>query len=285
MKSLSFLKNALLVVFLVFFTTVIFAQGQEKSSGYIPHVGQAGKDVIWVPTPDALVAKMLELAKVTSSDVLVDLGSGDGRTVIAAAKLNADATGIEFNGDMVELSKKKAEEEGVSDKAKFIQTDLFDYDLSNATVITMFLLPQINLKLRPRLLDLKPGTRIVSNTFTMGEWKPDQEATIEGSSSWSTALLWIVPAKIEGKWNLSAGELSINQQFQKFFGSLKKDNIITPVSEGKIDGSNISFRIGNSVYSGKLTDDNAITGTVTTNSKKSDFVATKEKKNSPENSK
>lgn len=274
MKSQSIIKRSLFVVFLGFLTLSLFGQSQDKNSGFTPHVGQAGKDVIWVPTPEALVQKMLEIAKVTPQDVVVDLGSGDGRTVIAAAKLNANATGIEYNPDMVALSKKKAEEEGVSERAKFLQADLFSYDLSKATVITMFLLPDINLKLRPKLLDLKPGTRVVSNTFTMGEWKPDVEVNIDENSSWNTALMWIVPAKVGGTWNLSPGELTLNQEFQNFSGIYKQDNKTTPVSEGKIDGSNVTFKIGNKTYTGKVSN-NSIVGTETDGSSKSDFKATK----------
>lgn len=275
MKSKSIMKRSL---FAVSFALLIIGQSviaQEKNSGFTPHVGQAGKDVIWVPTPETLVQKMLEIAKVTPQDVLVDLGSGDGRTVIAAAKLNANATGIEYNPDMVELSKRKAEEAGVTAKARFLKADLFEYDLSNATVITMFLLPDINLKLRPKILDLKPGTRIVSNTFTMGEWKPDLEVTVDENSSWNTALLWIVPAKIEGKWKLPQGELSVNQEFQNFFGTYTQNNKTTPVSEGKIAGSKVTFKIGNATYTGKVSNNNSILGTVTTGNNTSDFSATR----------
>ena len=173
---------------------------QEKQSGttFIPEVGQQGKDVVWVPTPQELVNKMLEIARVTADDYVIDLGSGDGRTVITAAKLGAKALGIEYNPDMVALSKENAIKEGVSEKAEFIKADLFETDFSKATVITMFLLPEINLKLRPKLLDLKPGTRIVSNTFTMGEWEADQEVTTEENwNSWNTGYLWIIPARVE----------------------------------------------------------------------------------------
>src|SRR5918992_5999257 len=137
-----------------------------QTTTYEPSVGQEGKDVVWVPTPQVLVDKMLDMAKVTPSDYVIDLGSGDGRTVITAAKRGARAHGIEYNRDMVELSKRNAEKEGVSGKATFAQADLFKSDFSQASVITMFLLPDINLKLRPKILDLKPGTRVVSNSFT-----------------------------------------------------------------------------------------------------------------------
>ena len=169
-----------------------------------PQVGQKGKDVVWVPTPQALVDKMLDMAKVTARDYVIDLGSGDGRTVITAAKRGARAVGIEYNPEMVELSKRNAEREGVAGRARFVKADLFESDFSKATVITMFLLPDINLKLRPKILDLKPGTRVVSNTFDMGEWKADETATVgedrDCTGSWCTALLWIVPAKVAGRW-------------------------------------------------------------------------------------
>src|SRR5829696_6004343 len=152
--------TGLLVVTAVVSMAWVAAHAQATTKPFEPTVGQAGKDVVWVPTPQALVEKMLDLAKVTPQDFVMDLGSGDGRTVISAAKLGASAMGIEFNPDMVELSKQNAEAAGVTGKATFLKADLFEADLSRATVITMFLLPQINIKLRPKILDLKPGTRI-----------------------------------------------------------------------------------------------------------------------------
>lgn len=274
MESNKLITRFICTSFLIIATIGLSAQENSKNAGYVPHVGQAGKDVIWVPTPENLVNKMLEIAKVTPQDYVVDLGSGDGRTVIAAAKLNARATGIEYNPDMVELSRKKAEEAGVSDRATFLKADLFEYDLSDATVITMFLLPDINLKLRPKILDLKPGTRIVSNTFTMGEWDPDLEVTIDENMSWNTALLWIVPAKVEGTWKLGQGELTLNQEFQRFWGTLKQDNKTITVSEGKLDGANITFRAGGTVYNGKVSGD-SMSGTSTGGSNKSNWIATK----------
>ncbi|MBK7132936.1 MAG: class I SAM-dependent methyltransferase [Bacteroidales bacterium] len=251
------------------------AQSGNQTTEFKPQVGQEGKDVIWVPTPDELVNKMLEIAEVTSKDIVIDLGSGDGRTVIAAAKLGAKAIGIEFNPDMVALSIKKAVEAGVKDKATFLQTDLFEYDLSKATVITMFLLPDINLRLRPKLLNLKPGTRVVSNTFTMGDWEPDYEVTTnDESSSWYTALMWIVPAKIEGTWKLSTGELVIRQEFQMFYGDLKNDKKTSSLSEGRITGDTIKFRINGDQYTGKVTA-NKIEGTVTRNGNTSEWSATR----------
>jgi len=170
------------------------------SAEYEPMVRQEGKDVVWVPTCQELVDKMLDMANVTAQDYVIDLGSGDGRTVITAAKRGARGLGVEYNPEMVELSKRNAARERVTDKARFIEADLFKSDFSRATVITMFLLTEINLRLRPRILNLKPGTRIVSNTFTMGGWKADENATVEGNDcgSYDTALLWVVPAKVEG---------------------------------------------------------------------------------------
>lgn len=276
MKSIFSLNRTALTLLLTCVTIGLSAQEQTPAKGFVPHVGQEGKDVIWVPTPMELVNKMLEIAKVTPKDFVIDLGSGDGRTVIAAAKLGASAIGIEFNPDMVELSKKKAEEAGVSTKTKFIQTDLFEYDLSEATVITMFLLPEINLKLRPRLLDLKPGTRIVSNTFTMDDWEPDFEVTTEENwNSWYTALMWIIPAKVEGTWKYEDGELTLRQEFQMLYGTFKSDKKTSNLIDGRITGDQITFSFDGAIYTGHVTGEKTIIGTVTTASVKSDWVATR----------
>lgn len=223
---------------------------------YEPEVGQAGKDVVWVPTPQALVEKMLDMAKVTPKDLVIDLGSGDGRTVITAAKRGATAKGIEYNPDMVELSKRNAEKEGVTGKATFEKADLFQSDFSKAQVITMFLLPTINMKLRPTILNLKPGTRIVSNSFTMEDWQADETATVDKDcTSWCTAYLWIVPAKVEGTWTMPAGALTLKQQFQMVTGTLGA----TQIQEGKLTGDEITFKAGNVVYKGKVAG-NSISG-------------------------
>lgn len=234
-----------------------FAQAAKE---YQPEVGQAGKDVVWVPTPQALVDKMLDMAKVTPKDYVIDLGSGDGRTVITAAKRGSKALGIEYNPDMVELSKRNAAKEGVADKATFMKADLFESDFSQAQVITMFLLPSINLKLRPKILNLKPGTRIVSNSFDMEEWKPDQTERVEGCSNWCTAMLWIVPAKVEGTWQTPQGELTLKQTFQMLTGTLKNGNVVTPIT-GKMNGEQITISGGGSDYSGRVVG-NAIEGTM-----------------------
>ncbi|HSE89257.1 MAG TPA: class I SAM-dependent methyltransferase [Candidatus Binatia bacterium] len=232
----------------------------QQATGFEPQVGQEGKDVIWVPTPQALVDKMLDMAKVTPKDYVIDLGSGDGRTVITAAKRGAKALGIEYNPDMVELSKRNAAKEGVSDKASFVKADLFESDFSQAQVITMFLLSSINLKLRPKILELKPGTRIVSNTFDMAEWKPDETAKISNCSSWCTAHLWIVPANVGGIWKTSQGELTLKQTFQMISGTLKNGSVVTQVT-GKLNGEEISFSAGEAQYAGRVSD-NSIEGTL-----------------------
>jgi precorrin-6B methylase 2 len=238
------------------------AQATATQKPFEPYSGQPGKDVVWVPTPQPLVEKMLDMAQVTPQDFVMDLGSGDGRTVITAAKRGTTALGIEYNPDMVTLSEKNAAAANVSAKATFRKADLFETDLSKATVITMFLLPSINMKLRPKILDLKPGTRIVTNTFTMEDWQPDQQETIsEDCSTWCTALLWYVPAKVEGTWKVTAGantsNLSLRQEFQNLTGSLGS----SPISDAKLKGDEITFTVGASKYTGKVTG-NSISGRI-----------------------
>jgi hypothetical protein len=185
--------------------------------------------------------------------MVMDLGSGDGRTVITAAKRGARAFGIEYNPDMVELSKRNAAKEGVGDKATFMKADLFETDLSQATVITMFLLPDINLKLRPKILDLRPGTRIVSNSFTMGEWAPDETASVKnGCASYCTAYLWIVPAKVQGTWKLPQGELTLQQNFQMVTGTLKSSDNSAQIENGRVSGDRVTFVAGGTQYSGRV---------------------------------
>ena len=235
MKSSRFAAKLLMLLSLCLVTVTGFAQPAKQ---YEPQVGQEGKDVVWVPTPQALVDKMLDMAKVTPKDFVIDLGSGDGRTVITAAKRGAKAHGIEYNPDMVELAKRNAAKEGVSDRATFAKADLFESDFSQAQVITMFLLPSINLKLRPKILELKPGTRVVSNSFDMEEWKPDETANAEGCSNWCTAYLWIVPAKVNGTWKTANGELTLKQTFQMISGTLKSGDVIAPVN-GRLYGEQL----------------------------------------------
>ncbi len=266
------LRRSQLVAFavIVSFASTAFAQGtQAPSKPFEPQVGQAGKDVVWVPTPQELVNKMLDMAKVTPQDYLIDLGSGDGRTVITAAKRGLRAQGIEYNPDMVALAQRNAAAEGVSERASFAKADLFESDFSKAQVITMFLLPSINMKLRPTILNMRPGTRIVSNSFTMEEWQPDQSETITDCNSWCTAHLWIVPAKVAGTWQMPQGALTLTQEFQMVTGTLGS----TPVTDGRLRGEEITFTAGNAVYSGRV-QGNTIRGTVTGGSGGA-FTATK----------
>ena len=254
-----------------------FAQEPPPSlkPAFKPEVGQHGKDVVWVPTPQALVDKMLDMAKVTPADVVMDLGSGDGITVITAAKRGARAIGIEYNPDMVDLSRANAEKAGVSDRATFRNADLFEVDLAEPTVITMFLLPQINMRLRPKLLDLKPGTRIVSNSFNMEDWTADETATVsEGCETWCTAMLWIVPAKIEGRWQTAGGDLTFAQTFQMVAGTRQSGGTSAAITDGRLLGAELSMTIDDSQYTG-IVNGNTIEGTVTTGSKTSPWKATR----------
>ncbi|HEX9397851.1 MAG TPA: class I SAM-dependent methyltransferase [Burkholderiales bacterium] len=248
------LLRAPLALFLAAFSALTFAQAQ-KAPAYEPTVGQEGKDVVWVPTPQALVDKMLDMAKVTAADFVMDLGSGDGRTVITAAKRGARAAGIEYNPDMVALSKQNAEKAGVANRVSFTKADLFETDLSKATVITMFLLPSINLKLRPKLLQLKPGTRVVSNSFTMDQWQADETFQLDeascGGSSWCTALLWIIPARVAGSYQLSQGDLTLKQDFQMLSGTLHTGGK-TLALQGRMNGEEISFKAGGREYQGRV---------------------------------
>jgi len=275
MKSQKLFNVVISALLIIFLSSGLNAQNKTSDTVFVPEVGQKGKDVIWVPSPPELIEKMLTMAKVTSDDYLIDLGSGDGRTVIAAAKKGAFALGIEYNPDMVNLSRRNAEHDGVKNKTEFIKADLYEYDLSKATVITLFLLPEINLKLRPRLLDLKPGTRIVSNTFTMGEWEADYEVTCdENWNSWNVAYMWIVPAKITGKWKLGSNELEVRQEFQLFYGTFTMNGRQTTVTGGRLGGNEITFRVGESLYTGYV-DGKRMSGVVVTSDKKEAWDAEK----------
>ena len=206
---------------------------------YQPTPGQPGKDVVWIPTPDALVVKMLEAVKTSKDDVVYDLGSGDGKIPIAAAKqYGARAVGIEYNPEMAELARRNARREGVDDLVTIVTGDIFVEDFSKATVVTMYLLPQLNIKLRPTILRMTPGTRVTSHQFGMGEWEPDQKLKVESRD----AYVWIVPANVVGTWTLKddrgsfSGTLNLSQRYQRIGGTLalggKTRQLLSPWMEG-----------------------------------------------------
>jgi hypothetical protein len=226
--------------------------------GFVPQVGQAGKDVVWVPTPPVLVERMLELAAVTPKDFVMDLGSGDGRNVIAAAKRGARAMGVEYNPQMVALSRRNAAAAGVSDRATFVEGDMYQADISKANVMALFLLPSNMLQLRPKFLDLRPGSRIVSNTFGIEGWTPDETVTVEQDcTAWCTALLWIVPAKVGGKWRAGDRDLVLDQQYQVVSGTLGG----AAITDGRLRGEQIRFMVGATEYTGRVAG-NRIEGTM-----------------------
>ena len=254
MKVHQYLGRSIAATGLALVLVVGASRAQNPAKDFEPQVGQAGKDVIWVPTQLAMVNRMLDTAKVTAADYVIDLGSGDGRTVITAAKRGATAHGIEYNPDMVALSKKNAEKEGVTAKATFAKADIFESDFSKATVITMFLLSDINYRLRPKILDMKPGTRIVSNTFDMGDWEADEKFEVkDGCSSYCRGFYWMVPAKVEGTWKLVDGTLALKQTYQMVSGTLTKGNVVAPL-KGKLTGDQITFTAGDTEYTGKVVD-------------------------------
>ena len=247
----------------------------QQAQTYQPREYQAGKDVVWVPTAQTLVDRMLDTAKLTPDDYLIDLGSGDGRTVITAAQRGATALGVEYNPKMVELSKENAAKAGVSNRATFVRADLFKTDISKATVITLFLLPEINLKLRPKLLEMKPGTRIVSNSFDMGDWTADQTIeTVDKCMTYCNAFLWIIPAKVEGTWHLGNDRLAFKQKFQVFTGTLNSGNVVTPITKGRLNAEEIAFNAGKTFYKGRV-NGSVMEGTSTTDGKEMPWRATK----------
>jgi precorrin-6B methylase 2 len=245
----------------------------QEPSTFKPEVGQAGKDVVWVPTPEVMVEKMLDMAKVTPQDYVIDLGSGDGRNVIGAAKRGASALGVEYNPNMVELSRRLAKEAGVADKAQFVEGDMFIADISKASVMALFLLPSNLLRLRDKFLDLRPGSRIVSNTFSIQDWQADVTETINDCQQWCTAMLYIVPAKIGGTWRVGSDVLELKQEFQMVSGTLTSGGQPTPVS-GSLRGTDLTLKAGDRSITGRV-QGNQIDGTITAGSAKSSFRATR----------
>lgn len=240
-------------------TMTVAAQPKSRADcerDYKPQVGQSGKDVVWVPTPDELVSRMLKMAGTTPQDYVIDLGAGDGKIAIAAAKqFGATSLGIEYNPDMVKLAQCMVQVEGVTGKTKIIQGDVFKEDFSKATVLTMYLLPELNLRLRPIILNMKPGTRVTSHQFTMGDWEPDETAEIE----YRSAYLWIVPAKVEGTWNFrdAAGApftVTLSQKYQKISGDAAMGANKNPLVGATLRGDDIKFAFN---------DDKSVTRTLT----------------------
>jgi SAM-dependent methyltransferase len=223
---------------------------------YEPVVGQEGKDVVWVPTPQVLVEKMLDMARVTPKDFVMDLGSGDGRNVIAAAKRGARALGVEYNPDMVELSKRNAAKEGVAENATFVQGDMYEADVSKATVLALFLLTENLNQLVPKFLDMKPGSRIVVNGFEIDGWTADETGKAGGDcGNWCTAYLYIVPAKVNGAWRLGNATLKLEQRFQQVSGTLTSNGTVTPITFGRLHGDEIRFTVGGAHYVGRVQGD------------------------------
>ena len=249
-----------------------FARAGQSEN--LPKSGQPGKDVVWVPSPTAMVEKLLDMARMTPQDYVIDLGSGDGRSVIAAAKRGARAHGIEYDAGLVEVSKRAAAKSGLSDRATFAKADVFESDFSKATVIVLFLTPEMNIRLRPKLLGLKPGTRIVANTFGIGDWNADETSIISDSCErWCMARLWIVPAKVAGTWKMADGELMLKQTYQTFSGALKGTNGTTAIA-GRLRGENAFFASGNTQFTGRVAG-NVIEGIARTAGKDSPFHASR----------
>ncbi len=218
----------------------------QKAREYEPHVGQPGKDVIWVPTPDDVVARMLRMAQVTPNDYVVDLGAGDGKIAIAAAKkFGARALGIEYNPEMARHAQRNVERAGVAGRARIRQGDIFATDFSQATVVTMYLLPALNLKLRPTILAMRPGTRVVSHSFSMDDWEPDEVSSLDGRR----AYFWVVPARVAGAWllELAGGgaserhEITLEQRYQRIEGSVSLGALRGGLREPRLRGPHIAF--------------------------------------------
>jgi precorrin-6B methylase 2 len=235
-------------------TAVLLAAASATAAAetYEPYEGQPGKDVVWVPTTRVLAEKMLDLAGVTPKDYVIDLGSGDGRVVIAAAKRGARALGVEYEPDMVAIARKGAQEAGVADKATFVQGDMYEADISKATVLALFLLPANLHRLTPKFLELPPGTRIVTNSYRIDDWTEETQLVLDGCVTWCTAYLYLVPARLAGVWKLPAGELRLLQQYQTLTGTLISPNGRETKVEGAVHGDRVRFMSGLDLYTGRV---------------------------------
>jgi SAM-dependent methyltransferase len=266
----------------------MLARGQANAApanadGFKPRVGQEGKDVIWVPTPDTLVERMLQMAMVGPNDFVVDLGSGDGKIAIAAARdFKARALGVEFNPQMVALSRQAAAQAGVTDKVRFEEGDIFAVDFTQASVVTMYLLPALNLKLRPQLLAMRPGTRIVSHQFMMGSWEPDDSSSVEDRPGY----LWIVPAPVGGTWALrtrgAQGEseirIALSQTFQRVTGRARMGDLTAGMRAVRLTGDRISFELMDQrgllrAFEGRVSGNRIEGRTLASNSEAGSFLA------------
>jgi precorrin-6B methylase 2 len=266
------LRLTAIPLLLLLVTGSVVSRAQEPVQ---PTIGQPGKDVVWVPTPLELVEKMLDMAEVTPQDVVMDLGSGDGRNIIAAARRGARAVGIEYNPELVAHSERLAREAGVENRAQFVQADMFEADISGATVLALFLLPDNLEKLRDKFLRLRPGSRIVINTFAIPEWEADAIEQVGGQcASWCTSLLYIVPAQVAGTWTLPQGELMLTQQFQKISGALSSGGQRQPVTSGKLRGNEITFTVAGTEYTGTVGGDR-IEGVAVVNGRGHTWTATR----------
>lgn len=216
---------------------------EECERAFKPRTGQAGKDVVWVPTNDRLVTKMLEMAQVRPSDQVYDLGAGDGKIAIAAAKqFGARAVGVEYDPQLAQLAQCYAEVERVTDRVRIVQGDIFATDFSTATVVTLYLLPELNLRLRPTLLKLKPGTRVVSHSFLMDDWQPDERSMSEDGQ----AYLWIVPARVDGTWTFrrTGGNERFVVQLEQTFQEVKgREGNRTQVTAARLRGSHLELSL------------------------------------------
>jgi hypothetical protein len=226
----------------------------QQPDAFEPVFGQPGKDVIWVPTPQDIVDRMLDMAGAKPGDYVIDLGSGDGRTVITAARRGIRALGVEFNPKMVELSRRNAETENVTKLATFAEGDIFKTDFSKATVLTMYLLPKLNIRLRPTILKMKPGTRVVSHSFHMEDWKADDAVTTGGEKckEFCSAYFWVVPASVQGTWRLRQGRLKLDQKFQTFTGTLRTGGKTLKIEDGRVRGEDIKFTAGERTFTGTV---------------------------------
>jgi len=232
-----------------------------------PTPGQPGKDVVWVPTSPELVEKMLDMAEVRPNDFVIDLGSGDGRNVIAAAGRGARALGVEYNPDLVELSRQRAAAANVSDKATFVQGDMYAADVSQATVLALFLTPEVLDRMTDKFLAMKPGARIVLNTFPVTDWEPDATETIAPCKAWCTAILVIVPARVEGTWQWGDAQMTLRQDYQFVRGTLGGQQVT-----GRLRGVHITLKSANAEYSGEVFADR-IEGTATAGGRQTPWVA------------